>query len=62
MEVGLVLQRADKTYVFRAPVLQSWVAYYYAGLELTGMPRQKVLDQLVAGPLPVLPSHQNGIQ
>jgi AAA+ ATPase superfamily predicted ATPase len=48
MEVDLVLQRADKTYVFRDPVLQLWVAYYYAGLELSGMPRQRVLDQLVA--------------
>jgi hypothetical protein len=48
MEVDLILQRADKTYVFRDPVLQLWVAYYYAGLELTGMPRQRVLDQLVA--------------
>jgi hypothetical protein len=48
MEVDLVQQRADKTYVFRDPVLQLWVAYYYAGLELTGMPRQKMLDQLVA--------------
>jgi len=48
MEVDLVQQRADKTYVFRDPVLQLWVAYYYAGLELTGMPRQRVLDQLVA--------------
>jgi AAA+ ATPase superfamily predicted ATPase len=48
MEVDLVQQGADKTYVFRDPVLQLWVAYYYAGLELTGMPRQKVLDQLVA--------------
>lgn len=48
MEVDLVRQRADKTYVFRDPVLQLWVAYYYAGLELSGMPRQKVLDQLVA--------------
>lgn len=47
MEVDLVQQRADKTYAFRDPVLQLWVAYYYAGLELTGMPRQKVLDQLV---------------
>jgi hypothetical protein len=47
MEVDLVQQWADKTYVFRDPVLQLWVAYYYAGLELTGMPRQKVLDQLV---------------
>jgi len=48
IEVDLVQQQADKTYVFRDPVLQLWVAYYYAGLELTGMPRQKVLDQLVA--------------
>jgi len=48
MEVDLVQQRADKIYVFCDPVLQLWVAYYYAGLELTGMPRQKVLDQLVA--------------
>jgi AAA+ ATPase superfamily predicted ATPase len=48
MEVDLVQQRADKTYVFRDPVLQLWVAYYYSGLELTGMPRQRVLDQLVA--------------
>jgi hypothetical protein len=48
MEVDLVQQQADKTYVFRDPVLQLWVAYYYAGLELTGMPRQKMLDQLVA--------------
>lgn len=48
IEVDLVHQRADKTYIFRDPVLQLWVAYYYTGLELTGMPRQKVLDQLVA--------------
>jgi hypothetical protein len=48
MEVDLVEQREDKTYVFCDPVLQLWVAYYYTGLELTGMPRQKVLDQLVA--------------
>ncbi|HNS51836.1 MAG TPA: restriction endonuclease [Anaerolineae bacterium] len=48
MEVDLVYQQADKTYLFRDPVLQLWVAYYYAGLELSGMPRQKVLDQLVA--------------
>ncbi len=48
MEVDLVQRQADKTYLFRDPVLQLWVAYYYAGLELTGMPRQKVLDQLVA--------------
>ena len=48
MEVDLVEQQEDKTYVFRDPVLKLWVAYYYAGLELTAMPRQKVLDQLVA--------------
>lgn len=48
MEVDLVQQLTDKTYVFRDPVLQLWVAYYYSGLELTGMPRQKVLDQLVS--------------
>jgi hypothetical protein len=48
IEVDLVDQRGDKTYVFRDPVLQLWVASYYAGLELTGMPHQKVLDQLVA--------------
>jgi len=47
IEVDLVEQQEDKTYVFRDPVLQMWVAYYYAGLELTAMPRQKVLDDLV---------------
>jgi hypothetical protein len=47
IEVDLVTQQEDKTYTFRDPVIQFWVAYYYAGLELTGMPRQKVLDQLV---------------
>jgi len=48
IEVDLVQQHEDKTYAFRDAVLQLWVAYYYSGLELTGMPRQKVLDQLVA--------------
>ncbi len=48
IEVDLVQQHEDKTYGFRDAVLQLWVAYYYSGLELTGMPRQKVLDQLVA--------------
>lgn len=48
IEVDLVEQREDKTYVFQDPVLQLWVAFYYAGLELTAMPRQTVLDQLVA--------------
>jgi hypothetical protein len=48
MEVDLVCQRVDKVYVFRDPVVQLWAAYYYAGLELAGMPRQAVLDRLVA--------------
>jgi len=48
IEVDLVEQREDKRYVFRDPVLQLWVAYFYAGLELSGIPRQKVLDQLVS--------------
>lgn len=46
-EVDLLEQRDDKTYVFRDPVLQIWVAYYYSGIELTGLPSQKVLSQLV---------------
>jgi hypothetical protein len=47
-EVDLLEQRDDKTYVFRDPVLQIWVAYYYLGVELTGLPSQKVLSNLVA--------------
>jgi hypothetical protein len=47
-EVDLLEQRDDKTYVFRDPVLQIWVAYYYSGVELTGLPSQKVLSNLVA--------------
>jgi len=46
--VDLVEQREDKTYGYRDPVLQVWVAYYYSGLQLTGMPSQKVLSNLVA--------------
>jgi AAA+ ATPase superfamily predicted ATPase len=46
-EVDLIEQREDKIYVFRDPVLQIWIAYYYSGLELTGLPNQKVLSQLV---------------
>jgi hypothetical protein len=46
--VDLVEQREDKTYGYRDPVLQVWVAYYYSGLQLTGMPNQKVLTNLVA--------------
>jgi len=47
-DVDLVEQREDKTYGYRDPVLQIWVAYYYSGLQLTGMPSQKVLSNLVA--------------
>ena len=47
-EVDLLEQRDDKTYVFRDPVLQIWEAYYYSGVELTGLPSQKVLSNLVA--------------
>ncbi len=45
-EVDLVEQLPDKSYAFRDPVLQMWVAYYAAGLDLTGMPHRAVLDQL----------------
>jgi uncharacterized protein len=48
VDVDLVEQRDDKTYSFRDPVLQVWVAYYYSGLQLTGMPNQKILTHLVA--------------
>ena len=48
LDVDLIDQREDKTYVFRDPVLQIWVAYYYSGVELTGLPSQKVLSSLVA--------------
>jgi hypothetical protein len=46
--VDLVEQREDKTYGYRDPVLQVWVAYYYSGLQLTGLPTQKILNNLVA--------------
>ena len=46
-EVDLLEQREDKKYVFRDPVLQVWVAYYYSGIELAGLPSQKVLSSLV---------------
>jgi hypothetical protein len=35
-------------YLYRDAVLMVWVAYYYAGLQLTGLPNQKVLSNLVA--------------
>ncbi|MBN2388212.1 MAG: winged helix-turn-helix transcriptional regulator, partial [Anaerolineales bacterium] len=46
--VDLVEQREDKTHGYRDPVLQVWVAYYYSGLQLTGMPSQKIMNNLVA--------------
>ena len=48
VDVDLLEQRDDKTYSYRDPVLQVWVAYYYSGLQLTGLPNQKVLSNLVA--------------
>jgi len=47
-DVDLIDQRDDKTYVYRDAVLQVWVAYYYSGLQLTGLPSQKALSNLVA--------------
>lgn len=47
-DVDLIEQREDKNYVYRDPVLQIWAAYYYSGLQLTGLPSQKVLSSLVA--------------
>jgi hypothetical protein len=48
VDVDLVEQREDKTYGYRDPVLQVWVAYYYSGLQLTGLPNHKILTNLVA--------------
>jgi predicted transcriptional regulator len=48
VDVDLIEQREDKMYLYRDAVLQVWVAYYYAGLQLTGLPNQKVLSNLVA--------------
>ncbi len=47
-DVDLIEQHDNKTYLYRDAVLQVWVAYYYAGLQLTGLPNQKVLRNLVA--------------
>jgi len=47
-DVDLIEQRDDKTYSYRDPVLQIWVAYYYSGLQLTGLPSPKILANLVA--------------
>ncbi|MBN1666308.1 MAG: helix-turn-helix domain-containing protein [Anaerolineales bacterium] len=48
VDVDLVEQREDKTYGYRDPVLQIWVAYFYSGLQLSGLPSPKVLSCLVA--------------
>lgn len=48
VDVDLIEQREDKSYGYRDPVLQVWVAYYYSGLQLTGLPSQKILTNLVA--------------
>ena len=48
VDVDLIEQREDKMYLYRDAVLQVWVAYYYAGLQLTGLPNQKVLSNLVS--------------
>ncbi|MBN1314811.1 MAG: restriction endonuclease [Anaerolineales bacterium] len=47
IDADLIEQRDDKTYVYRDAVLQIWVAYYYSGLQLTGLPSQQVLSSLV---------------
>lgn len=47
MEVDLVTQQGT-LYDFRDPVMKLWAAYYYQGLELPAVPRQQILDQLVA--------------
>lgn len=47
MEVDLIAQEGD-LYDFRDPVMKLWAAYHYQGLELPAVPRQQILDQLVA--------------
>lgn len=47
MEVDLIVQKGA-IYDFRDPVMKLWAAYYYQGLELPAVPRQKILDQLVS--------------
>ena len=47
MEVDLIVQQGA-LYDFRDPVMKLWAAYYYQGLELPAVPRQQILDQLVA--------------
>lgn len=47
MEVDLIVQQGD-LYDFQDPIMKLWAAYYYQGLELPAVPRQQVLEQLVA--------------
>lgn len=47
IEVDLVAQ-SGALYDYRDPVMKLWAAYYYQGLELPAVPRQQILDQLVA--------------
>ena len=47
IKVDLIVQKGS-LYDFRDPVMKLWAAYYYQGLELPAVPRQRILDQLVA--------------
>ena len=47
LEVDLVAQQGAR-YDYRDPVMKIWAAYYYQGLELPAVPRQQILDQMVA--------------
>ncbi len=47
IEVDLIVQNGA-LYDYRDPVMKLWAAYYYQGLELPAVPRQQILDQLVA--------------
>jgi IclR helix-turn-helix domain len=46
-EADMVAQQGA-LYDYRDPVMKIWAAYYYQGLELPAIPRQQILDQLVA--------------
>ncbi|PKO20517.1 MAG: hypothetical protein CVU38_19715 [Chloroflexi bacterium HGW-Chloroflexi-1] len=46
-EVDLVAQQGA-LYDYRDPVMKLWAACYYQGLEMPAVPRQQILDQLVA--------------
>lgn len=47
VQVDLVVQAPDRTYTYGDAVLHVWAAYYYAGIELAGQPRQQALEALV---------------